>query len=348
MNLESTEIETFEYISLLNWAEKFWRTHLPWRNLEGLDKKTRGYHVWLSEIFLQQTQAERVIPFYERVLQTFPTVDSLAKISYEEFFPYYSGLGYYSRARNLLACARIMVEKYNSIFPKDSLELQALPGIWPYTAEAIRAFAYNIPTLSFDTNLEKIFSRYYHGSRFLKLSREEKEIILWQFQGTWLSSQKVNGALMDFATILSKNSKGWINFENYPLENCLFWKTKWALEIETKKPIRYFPTKDAQVEVILHKNHVVYYSSRVEKYEPFFLPPTEDDIRKYVQNYFRTEHNLEVSIRPPHKKEYRNDIPFVSMYAQVQMGEVRFGAFQIEKTPKQIKKDTSIENYDPI
>lgn len=176
----------FPFEHLLNWYRSHGRHSLPWRRFEE-DENVRSYHVWLSEILLQQTQADRVIPFYEKMLERFPTVDTLAKADYETFFPYYSGLGYYSRARNLLKTAKVVHENFRGAFPKKSEELRSLLGIGAYTAEAIRAFAYGIPTLAFDTNLEKIFARYYHGSRFLKLSAPEKESILSDFLSTGIS-----------------------------------------------------------------------------------------------------------------------------------------------------------------
>lgn len=117
----------FEYSALIKWAEHNGRNYLPWRKLDGLDEAARGYRVWLSEILLQQTQAERVIPFYEKILERYPDVQSLASTDYETLFPYYSGLGYYSRARNLLKCARIICDEHDSRFPKESEKLQSLP-----------------------------------------------------------------------------------------------------------------------------------------------------------------------------------------------------------------------------
>lgn len=84
----------------------------------------------------------------------------------------------------MLKCAQKVVESYDGVFPNDTKKLIGLPGVGPYTAAAIRAFAYNEPVLSFDTNLEKIFARYYHGSRFLKLSEEEKKQIEEDFRQT--------------------------------------------------------------------------------------------------------------------------------------------------------------------
>jgi A/G-specific adenine glycosylase len=245
----------------------------------------------------------------------------------------------------LLACAKIVSEKYHGLFPRDTEALQKLPGIGPYTAQAIRAFVYDIPTLSFDTNLEKVFSRYYFGSRFVKFSPSQKAEITDQFVQSGLSSRIINGALMDFATIVSKNSKYTVEHAESPFQNCLFKITQGELDIVTKKPITYFPRKDSQIEVILHKNHSVYYSSSTTEYCPFILPPTQSDIRKYVQEYFRTTHGLEISVRPIHLQEYRNDVPYISMYAQIQTGISNFktysstaGASEIGTKSQRIRK----------
>ena len=165
---------SFEYHALLNWHTKNGRHNLPWRQFSELDQGNRAYRIWLSEILLQQTQADRVTSYYNRILERYPTIEDLSQTSYEDFFPYYQGLGYYSRARNLLKTAQIVTREYSGILPLASELLIKLPGIGPYTAEAIRAFAYDLPTLSFDTNLDKIFARYYHGSRYTQLSKTER------------------------------------------------------------------------------------------------------------------------------------------------------------------------------
>lgn len=117
----------FPFLSLLNWSKIHGRYNLPWRQYFSLSVKDLGYHIWLSEILLQQTQVERVIGYYTNILVHFPTIESLASTSYEEFFPYYQGLGYYSRARNILKTAKIITENYNGIFPNNKEELLNLP-----------------------------------------------------------------------------------------------------------------------------------------------------------------------------------------------------------------------------
>ena len=171
----------FPWSELIAWYENNSRHHLPWRQYD-IDETIRLYRVWLAEILLQQTQVERVIPYFERILEKYPTIHDLALASYEEFFPYYQGMGYYSRARNMLKLAHIISTEYSWVFPRDKKLLQKLPGVWWYTSSAILAFGYCEPYLAWDTNLEKVFSRYLHGSRFQKLTDEEKWIVEEDFR----------------------------------------------------------------------------------------------------------------------------------------------------------------------
>ena len=173
-------MKSFPWQILLDWYEKNGKHNFPWRQYEVVENL--WYRVWLAEILLQQTQADRVIPFYNNILWKYPTIHSLGMASYEEFFPYYQWLGYYSRARNLLKTAKIISKEYSGIFPKDKKILKKLPGIGEYTARAILAFGYNEPILAWDTNLETIFSRYYTWAKNIKLSELEKDTIEWDFQ----------------------------------------------------------------------------------------------------------------------------------------------------------------------
>lgn len=199
-----------------------------------------------------------------------------------------------------------------------------LPGVGPYTAAAIRAFVYDEPVLSFDTNLEKIFSRYYYGTRSQKLTQEEKTFLEKDFQNTEISAREMNAAFMDFGSKVSLNTKPSSDTEwrelskKYPLNDCLWFKTQGALEIREKKKKTIFPTKDVHIKVVLHENHRIYYSSIEREYQPFILPPTETNIRQTVQEYFRTKHHLELSVRPVHDKYFEDDEPFVVCNAQVQ------------------------------
>jgi A/G-specific adenine glycosylase len=106
-------MKTFPFHIIVEWYHTDKRPNLPWREYAGKDKKTLGYMVWLSEIILQQTQVERGAVYFEKLLKKYPNVETLAQTPYEEFFEDYKGLGYYSRAKNMLKAAQMVVAEYN-------------------------------------------------------------------------------------------------------------------------------------------------------------------------------------------------------------------------------------------
>lgn len=141
--------------TLISWQRSAGRNHLPWQNT------TDPYHIWLSEIMLQQTQVATVIPYYQRFLERFPDVISLARGSLDEVMVRWAGLGYYSRARNLHACARQIELDWHGSFPPDSRSLETLPGIGRSTAAAIAAFCYGERAAIMDGNVRRVFCRYF-------------------------------------------------------------------------------------------------------------------------------------------------------------------------------------------
>ena len=128
---------------VIEWYGKNGR-HLPWRD------DPPPYHVWISEIMLQQTRIEAVIPYYTRFLQAFPAVQDLAAADDERLMKLWEGLGYYSRARNLKKAARAIVDGYGGELPRTVNELKKLPGIGEYTAGAIASIAYGQPEPAVD------------------------------------------------------------------------------------------------------------------------------------------------------------------------------------------------------
>jgi A/G-specific adenine glycosylase len=140
--------------SLLRWYDRH-RRRLPWRAMPG--KVPDPYHVWLSEIMLQQTTVVAVIPYYERFVTRFPTVQALAAAPLDDVLSAWAGLGYYARARNLHACARAVAASGG--FPRDLAGLGALPGIGEYTARAVGAIAFNVPAVPVDGNVERVVAR---------------------------------------------------------------------------------------------------------------------------------------------------------------------------------------------
>jgi A/G-specific adenine glycosylase len=147
---------TPEPADLLAWYDRHARV-LPWRARRG--DRTDPYRVWLSEIMLQQTTVKAVAPYYARFLSRWPTVDALAAASLDDVLRAWAGLGYYARARNLHACAKVIVERHSGHFPEDLDALRALPGIGDYTAAAIAAIAFDFPAVPVDGNVERVVSR---------------------------------------------------------------------------------------------------------------------------------------------------------------------------------------------
>jgi A/G-specific adenine glycosylase len=141
---------------LLTWYDRH-RRDLPWRAKPG--ETADPYRVWLSEIMLQQTTVAAVKPFYLRFLERFPTVQALADAPADAVMQAWAGLGYYSRARNLHACAKAVVEQHGGRFPSTEAELLKLPGIGAYTAAAVAAIAFDEPAAAVDGNVERVVTR---------------------------------------------------------------------------------------------------------------------------------------------------------------------------------------------
>ena len=146
------------------------RRKFPWRAAPG--DLPNIYHVWLSEIMLQQTRAAAVVPYFTKFIHQWPTLDTLAKAPREKILHSWAGLGYYARARNLHACAQAVIERYNGSFPCSIKELRSLPGVGPYTASAISAIGFNIPTTVIDANVERILARLFTIERPLPQARK--------------------------------------------------------------------------------------------------------------------------------------------------------------------------------
>ena len=186
---------------------------------------------------LQQTQVDRVVGYYTRFLVKYPSIESLASTTYEELFPYYQGLGYYGRARRMIELAKVVVEKYNGVFPDDFEKLRKLPGIGQYTAQALLAFGYDKTVLAMDANLVKIFTRYYFGSRHMSIKNDMIENLVKQLNDQKISGRAINNALMDFGALMSTTYDK-VDKENYPLQDCLWFITEGAKEPLKKKIIR--------------------------------------------------------------------------------------------------------------
>ena len=183
-------------VPLLDWYEKNKRI-LPWR-----EKIPNPYHVWLSEIMLQQTRIEAVKKYYERFVMQLPTIEELAKVEEERLLKLWEGLGYYNRARNLKKAAQIIVDKYDGKMPDKWEELQKLPGIGEYTAGAIGSICFGLKVPAVDGNVLRVISRII-GSKENVLLPETKKKITKLLQGNMPEEAgKWNEALMELGEII--------------------------------------------------------------------------------------------------------------------------------------------------
>lgn len=178
----------------------YWRTHgrhdLPWRH-------TDAYGVLVSEVMLQQTQVERVIPFFERWMKTFPTPRTLARAPLSDVLRHWSGLGYNRRAKMLHECAKALVERHGGKIPEDRAALKALPGIGPYTAGAVRAFAFDEKEVFVETNIRAVLIHHFFP-RSKKVDDKKLAPILEECLAKAKSPREWYSALMDYGTHLKK------------------------------------------------------------------------------------------------------------------------------------------------
>ncbi len=151
--------ETAFVKTVLDYYRRFGRHDLPWR------QTTDPYHILVSEIMLQQTQVERVIPKYQAFIERWPTVQTLADASLKDILVAWQGLGYNRRARFLHLCAQTVVREYGGVFPRTVTALNSLPGIGAYTAGAIMAFAYNSGVPLIETNVRTVFIHHFFVRR---------------------------------------------------------------------------------------------------------------------------------------------------------------------------------------
>ena len=146
------------------------KRNLPWR------KDRNPYHVWISEIMLQQTRLEAVTSYYQRFIKELPTIQDLAFVDEERLLKLWEGLGYYNRARNLKRAAIIITEKYHGKFPTTYEEILSLPGIGEYTASAIASICFSLPEVTIDGNVLRVYTRVFEDDSVIDLEKEKKKI----------------------------------------------------------------------------------------------------------------------------------------------------------------------------
>jgi A/G-specific adenine glycosylase len=238
-------------VDLIAWQKKHGRHQLPWQN-------TRDpYRIWLSEIMLQQTQVTAVIPYYLRFLSRFDSVSALAHAPVEEVMAYWSGLGYYTRARNLHRCAQQIMTQHGGVFPSDPEQLVQLPGIGRSTAAAIAAFAFGARAAILDGNVKRVFCRVFGIEGYPGEKRIEN--MLWERAESLMPPRSVEAytqGLMDLGATVCVRSRPLC--PQCPMQSrCIAAATGRTASLPARKPKKTIPEKSTVMLVVIHKGVVL-------------------------------------------------------------------------------------------
>ncbi len=225
---------------LLKWFQESARD-LPWRRTQD------PYRIWLSEVILQQTRVEQGLPYYERYVEAFPTVQDLAAASEDEVLKQWEGLGYYTRARNLHKAARLLVEKRGGELPQRADLLQLLPGIGRYTAAAIASIAFGEHVAVVDGNVKRVLSRLFNLDGCIDETATEKE--LWDIANALLAPKApgdFNQAMMELGARICSPKKP--DCGSCPVaEQC---EAK-AAGVQEQRPVRKARKKPPHEEIVV-------------------------------------------------------------------------------------------------
>ena len=236
---------------MVDWQRLHGRQSLPWQNTQD------PYRVWLSEIMLQQTQVATVIPYYARFLDSFPDVAALAAAPTETVMAHWSGLGYYTRARNLHRCAQQIVAHHAGRFPSDPETLASLPGIGKSTAAAIAAFAYSARAAILDGNVKRVFCRVFGVEGFPGQAAVEKN--LWQRAEALLPAGDIEAytqGLMDLGATLCTRTRP--ACDRCPMQSrCIAYASGRTSELPARKPKKAIPEKSTVMLVVLHEGEIL-------------------------------------------------------------------------------------------
>ena len=222
---------------ILRWADQHGRHNLPWQ------KEVSSYRVWVSEIMLQQTRVETVIPYFEKFMAQFPTIQVLANASQDQVLHYWSGLGYYARARNLHKAAQIICDKYKGQFPSEIEHVVTLPGIGRSTAAAILSLSHNQRHAILDGNVKRVLTRHCAIEGWPGNTKIEKK--LWQIAEQHTpkkNNAKYTQAIMDLgATICTRSTP---MCDDCPVANdCLALAANSINQLPSAKPKKALPVR---------------------------------------------------------------------------------------------------------
>lgn len=236
---------------LIAWQKQHGRHDLPWQNTHD------PYAIWVSEIMLQQTQVGAVVGYYQKFMQRFPTIADLAKANQDDVLQYWSGLGYYSRARNLHHAAQIIINEYKGKFPDNFNTIQTLPGIGRSTAAAIAAFAFGQSQTILDGNVKRVLARFYAIEGWPGAPTIEKK--LWALAEKLLPKTEMiayTQGLMDLGATLCTRRKP--DCDQCPLQtDCQAWQQKRVHQLPTPKPRKTLPEKQTTMLILMQADNIL-------------------------------------------------------------------------------------------
>ena len=238
---------------ILSWFDSHGRKDLPWQQ-----GKT-PYSVWVSEIMLQQTQVKTVIPYYQKFMQRFPDILTLANAPQDEVLHHWTGLGYYARARNLQKAAQVIRDQYGGKFPQDINDVIALPGIGRSTAGAVLSLACAQHHSILDGNVKRVLARYFAVDGWP--GKKDVEQALWQYADSLTPNARTGDytqAMMDMGATICTRSKP--KCDSCPLQqNCLAFAQGRQSELPGKKPKKDIPVRTTVMLIPMWQSQVLIY-----------------------------------------------------------------------------------------
>lgn len=249
---------------------------MPWKG------EKNPYKIWISEIILQQTRVEQGLAYYQKFIETFPTIHKLANAKDAKVYKIWEGLGYYSRCKNLLETARTIAKNHAGIFPTSYEEILKLKGVGPYTAAAIASFAYELPHAVLDGNVFRVLARFFGIAKTIDSVEGKK---YFQILSNKLLDKKqpgiYNQAIMDFGAVVCK-----------PVNpSCLQCSLKKYCNTYADNSVGLFPKKLKKLKI---KTRWFYYLVIKYKTQFYIRQRTENDIWKNLYEFYLQEFNQEV------------------------------------------------------
>ena len=293
---------------ILCWYDNNKRS-LPWRVSKNSNKKL--YYRLLSEFMLQQTQVKTVIPYFKKFTKKYKTLKSLSKANETQILKMWEGLGYYRRARNLLASTKLLVKEHNSKLPNILKEIKKLPGVGDYTANALMGFIHNYPTIAIDGNVKRVFARYLNKKEskinFEKLiDTNKKNLFITNRNSDFIE------ALMEFGALICKPknpkcSQCCLN------KSCRYLKSSNKVEINKRKKIKFmnyniFCYVSKKKQIALTKENEIKFLKNFNL--PLIKKMKNNSVNKdwrFLKNYKNSISNLSLNINLYYK--FSNKIP---------------------------------------